>query len=157
MIILHPYELISPIQEEYLPKNITPLNQMECIKNGNDGVIIAVGNRLNEAVNLKEKLFNIQNQDYAIYNLRWISPLPTNSLRAILSGYKKVITLEEGVKSGGIGCAINDFACSEKLDCQIFVSAIDDCFLPAGDKKELSILAGIDEDSILENLEKFWK
>ena len=155
MIILHPYELISPAQEEYLPQQSTPLDLMECICPGSDGVIIAAGNRLTDAVNLNVKLLENQKQNYVVYNLRWINPLPVESLRKILSEYEKVVTLEEGVRSGGIGCAINDFVRSEKLDCQIFVNAIDDGFLPAGDKKELSELAGLDVDSILNNLEKF--
>jgi len=155
MIILHPYELISPAQKEYLPQQSTPLDLMECLCPGSDGVIIAAGNRLTDAVNLKVKLLENQKQNYAVYNLRWTNPLPVESLRKILSEYEKVVTLEEGVRSGGIGCAINDFVRSEKLDCQIFVNAIDDGFLPAGDKKELSELAGLDVDSILNNLEKF--
>ena len=67
-----------------------------------------------------------------------------------------MITLEETVRAGGVGSAINEFARSEKATCQIYVSAIDEEFLPAGDKKELSELARIDVNSIFTDSEKFW-
>jgi 1-deoxy-D-xylulose-5-phosphate synthase len=156
MIVLHPYELISPSQDQYLPEKITPLDLMECVEEGTDGVIIALGNRLSDAIDLKRMVFKKKKQNYAVYNLRWVNPLPIGDLRILLSKYNKVITLEEAVRNGGIGCAINEFARSEKIACQIYVSAIDDGFLPAGDKQELSVLANIDIDTVFAQSEKFW-
>jgi 1-deoxy-D-xylulose-5-phosphate synthase len=95
-------------------------------------------------------------QNYAVYNLRWVNPLPNTELELLLRNYKKVITMEESVKNGGIGCAINEFVRYKKIDCHIYVSAIDNKFLPAGDKQELSELAKIDVKSIFEQLESFW-
>ena len=83
MIILHPYELISPSQDQFLPKQITSLDLMECISEGSDGVIITVGNRLADAVDLKEILRERKKQNYAVYNLRWINPLPTEDLKIL--------------------------------------------------------------------------
>jgi len=156
MIILHPYELISPLHDQFLPKKITPLNLIECIEKGEDGIIIALGNKLSDAINLKKMLLLKKKQNYAVYNLRWVNPLPNTELELLLRNYKKVITMEESVKNGGIGCAINEFVRSKKIDCHIYVSAIDNKFLPAGDKQELSELAKIDVKSIFEQLESFW-
>jgi 1-deoxy-D-xylulose-5-phosphate synthase len=157
MIILHPYELISPLQDQYLPEKITPLDCMECIEKGTEGIIIALGNKLIDAINLKKMLFEKKKQNFAVYNLRWVNPLPTKDLNFLLRKYKKAITLEESVKNGGIGMAISDFVRSEKIDCHIFVSAIENKFLPAGDKQELSELAEIDVNSIFKQLESFWR
>ena len=156
MIILHPYELISPSQDQFLPKKITPLHLMECVAEGTDGVIITVGNRLTDAIDLKGILWEKKKQNYAVYNIRWINPLPTEDLKILFSIFSKVITLEEGVRAGGIGSAINEFARSGKVNCQIYVSAIDKGFLPAGDKKELSEVARIDINSIFTDSENFW-
>jgi len=157
MIILHPYELISPLQDQFLPKKISPLDRMECVEEGTEGIIIALGNKLIDAINLKKMLFEKKKQNFAVYNLRWVNPLPIKDLKFLLRKYKKAITLEESVKNGGIGTAINDFACSEKIDCRIYVSAIENKFLPAGNKQELSELAEIDVKSIFQQLESFWR
>lgn len=156
MIILHPYELISPLQEKFLPQKISPINKMELIEGGADGIIIALGNKLVDAVDLKKMIFEKKKLNFAVYNLRWINPLPTKDLKKLLSKYNKVITLEESVRNGGIGVAINEFVRSEKIDCDIYVSAISNKFLPAGDKQELSEVAEIDVKSIFKKLESFW-
>ena len=98
----------------------------------------------------------VKKQNYAVYNIRWINPLPTEDLKILFSIFSKVINLEEGVRAGGIGSAINEFARSGKVNCQIYVSAIDKGFLPAGDKKELSEVARIDINSIFTDSENFW-
>ena len=157
MIILHPYELISPLQDQFLPEKITPLDCMECIEEGTEGIIIALGNKLIDAISLKKILFEKKKQNFAVYNLRWVNPLPIKDLKFLLRKYKKAITLEESVRNGGIGTAINDFVRSEKIVCDIYVSAIENKFLPAGDKQELSELAEIDVNSIFKQLESFWR
>jgi len=156
MIILHPYELISAKQDQFLPKEITPLNQMECVAEGDDGAIVAVGNKLDEAMDLRNIYKERNNQDFAVHNLRWINPLPEIDLKSIFKQHSKIITMEESQRSGGIGSAINDLASTEKASCQIYVSAINKGFLPAGDKKELSDLTKLDAKSIFKDSNEFW-
>lgn len=154
LIILHPYELISPSQNTYLPKKKTPIDSIEMICDGDDGIIISVGNQLDEAYLLQNMIYKNNNKNYSVYNLRWLNPLP-KELKSILTKYNKIITLEESVRNGGIGSAINDFTNLHSINCDIHISAIDNIFLPAGDKDELSNLCGINAEHIYNDLKSF--
>ena len=64
--------------------------------------------------------------------------------------------MEEGRKPGGVGEAINQLVAEENIECDVFVSAIEDGFIPAGDKETLSKQSGIDVDSIIEGAKLHW-
>jgi 1-deoxy-D-xylulose-5-phosphate synthase len=157
LIVLHPYEMIAENEEEYLPAEKTPLELPEKIEPGNDGIIVTMGNRIKDALVLRNELNAAKNLDFGVVNIRWLKPLPEAALIEILSDVDKVITLEESVKEGGMGSAITQFINEKNLKCDVLVSAIENGFLPAGDKEYLNKLAKIDVKSIMTKVEKRWE
>ena len=156
IVVLHPYETIPDNEDQYLPESTTSIELPEQISAGKDGAIITMGNRIQDALELKFQLSMNKNLDFSVINLRWLKPLPESALLELLKGVEKVITLEEGVKEGGMGCAVNQFVRDNKLDCDVFVSAIDKGFLPAGDKVVLSCIAGIDVPAVMKKVTDRW-
>jgi 1-deoxy-D-xylulose-5-phosphate synthase len=156
MVILHPYELILENEEEILPNDITPINLPELICKGDDGLIITMGNCIQDALDLRDKMICEKRRYFSVINLRWLQPLPESELLKILKNMDKIITMEESVKEGGMGSAINQFIRDKKLSCDIFVSAIEREFFPAGDKNTLRKISKIDVDSIFEKITDRW-
>ncbi len=156
LIVLHPYETVPVDEDDYLPTEMAPIDKPELIDEGDDGLIIAMGNRLQNARELKRRIRSEKDLDFSVVNLRWLKPLPETELLRLLKGKARIVTLEESVKEGGMGMAINQLVRDCRLECDVLVSAISSGFLPAGDKAELSLLAGIDTSAIMQRLTERW-
>ncbi len=156
MVILHPYEVVWEQESQHLPVEITPLNQPEVVKHGADGVILTVGNRLPTAVKLRTELARRHSADFGIVNIRWINPLPENFLRDQVARTPRVLTLEEGRARGGFGSSVAQFLVQSNLAADLHISAINQEYVPAGEKTILSQLTGIDAESILADLKGKW-
>ncbi len=81
--------------------------------------------------------------------LERIVPLPFDGeLRALLRGAEKVLFVEEGIRSGGVG---ESFAASADLRGKgVFIRAVENGFLPHASLDELMRLVGLDVDSLAE-------
>ncbi|MBO2600087.1 1-deoxy-D-xylulose-5-phosphate synthase [Shewanella algae] len=156
MIVLHPYETVPDNESDYLPADLTPLDEVEVICQGKDGLIIAVANQLQTAMALRDKLANEQQLQFQVVNLRWLKPLPLPSLRPLLRQHDKVISLEEGQKDNGIGVAINQVIRDQRLNCDLLVNALEQGILPAGDKLSLAKMTQIDADSVYRQVLARW-
>ncbi|MCG9755910.1 1-deoxy-D-xylulose-5-phosphate synthase [Shewanella insulae] len=157
MIVLHPYETVPTQEESYLPSELTPLEEVEIVCPGDDGLIIAVANQLQTAIALREKIMSEQKQTFKVVNLRWLKPLPLKTLVPLLQTHKNVISLEEGLKDTGIGVAINQLINKEQLTCDLLVSALEQGILPAGDKQTLAQMGAIDTDSVYHQAAERWE
>lgn len=73
-------------------------------------------------------------QNLSHFALKQIKPLPEASMTAFLQKYKKVHVFEEGSKIGGVGEAIQALGIGTT---KVIVHAIDDNFVPHGNRDEL--------------------
>src|SRR5690606_17787116 len=82
------------------------------------------------------------------YDMRFVKPLDVEMLQEIFTKYKYIITIEDGVKSGGFGSAVLELAA--KLTCQVLIKVlgIDDQFVEHGTLHELQHLTGLDVASV---------
>jgi 1-deoxy-D-xylulose-5-phosphate synthase len=155
LVILHPYENVWQEEENYFSTHDDDISKSDILFDGKDGFIFAVGNKIMTAVKLRE-LLKEKNQDFGVLNIRWINPLPKDQLIQILRRVNKIITLEENVQRSGFGASIATLISEQSLENQLFISAIQDEFVRAGDKETLSKITKIDEQSILEKVTKEW-
>lgn len=154
MVVLHPYEGIWPGEETLPPP--APLNEPEVLSEGRDGAILALGNRLPQAFELRRLLQERHRQDFGVINARWIKPLPENALCRLLADAPRVVTLEEGPRRGGFGAAVALLLAERLPGADVHVSGLEDRFMPAGDKETLSRIGGIDPAAVLSCLEQRW-
>jgi len=154
LVILHPYENIWEEGDGSFPAD-DDLSKASVAFDGKDGFIFSTGNRLPAAFKLRE-LIAQRNLDFGVLNIRWISPLPVGQLTRIMKRAPRIVTLEENVRSAGFGSAVNEIICAQRLSADLFCSAIDDGFVPAGDKDFLSRLTGIDAESVFNQLAQRW-
>lgn len=88
------------------------------------------------------------------YDMRFVKPLDVDLLHDIFANYKYIITLEDGVKIGGFGSAVLEFAAEHHYQIPINVLGIKDEFIEHGTLNELQNLTELDVESILHSINK---
>lgn len=135
-----------------LPFEKIPFQEAEKLKDGSQNVVLSVGTIADEV----QKAFDIcQNPEaFAHFDVRFVKPLNESFLHHILATYKTIITAEEGVKIGGFGTAVAQFAVENGYKNDIHIIAIPDEFIPHGAVAIQKNYAQIDAESIAQRLDK---
>ena len=80
--------------------------------------------------------------------MRFVKPLDENLLHEIFTNHEKIITIEDGVISGGFGSAILEFASENKYKNDIKILGIPDEFIEHGSVHQLQHALGLDPKTI---------
>jgi len=128
-----------------------PIGKGEKLTDGDKVAVLTVGPIGNTAAKaiceLKEEGINI-----ALYNMIFIKPLDEDMLREIGSKFKRVITVEDGVKNGGFGSAVTEFFNDADIPMIVKRLGLPDKFVEHGTPEELYKLCGLDKDSIKQEI-----
>lgn len=117
------------------------------VKEGQDVAILAFG-RLVENALVAAHLLEEQGISARVVNMLWAKPFDQQAVRDACSA-RLVVTLEEGVVSGGVGEAIAAFAASEGLHAPMLTLGLPDGFVCQGKKDELFEMLGLDAAGIV--------
>lgn len=90
----------------------------------------------------------------AHYAVRFVKPLDEPLLHQVFKSYEKVITVEDGVITGGFGSAVLEFAAAHSYTIPVTRLGIDDYFVEQGSTEQLQDIVGISVDRILETLRR---
>ena len=88
----------------------------------------------------------------AHYDMRFAKPLDEELLHQICNRFKTIVTIEDGVKKGGFGAAIMEFATNHEYKNKIEILGIEDVFTEHGTIEELQQINGIDVASIVDTI-----
>ena len=108
----------------------------------------AIGNEVTKALNLLKK----ETIHVSHYDMRSIKPLDKELLKAIFNEYSSIITIEDGVVSGGFGSAILEFRNQHDLTSSIKILGLPDSFIEHGTQKELYQELGLDSLGIIKTI-----
>ncbi len=86
------------------------------------------------------------------YDMRFVKPLDAPLLHDIFSTYDCIITVEDGVKTGGFGSAVLEFAAENNYRKRVKILGIPDTFIEHGTLRELQHLSGLDVESICNSI-----
>ncbi|QIE60901.1 1-deoxy-D-xylulose-5-phosphate synthase [Rasiella rasia] len=128
------------------------IGKAHLLKEGNQIAIISIGTI---ATNVSEAIKSIEETSEIIiahYDIRFLKPLDEIVLHKIFSRYKKIVTVEDGVKKGGLGSAIVEFAAENAYTHPIKILGIPDDFPEHGTVEELQELAGISINKIRQEI-----
>jgi 1-deoxy-D-xylulose-5-phosphate synthase len=89
-------------------------------------------------------------------DLRFAKPLDTEMLHRIAAEHKYVITVENGVRNGGVGSAIVEFMNDNNYAVRVIRMGIPDEFIEQGTPDELKRLCGFDEESIYVKIKELY-
>ena len=132
-----------------------PIGKGRKLKDGNDIAVITLGPIGYRAQKAIAKAENETGISVAHYDLRFVKPLDADMLNEIGKNFKKIITIEDGIISGGAGSAVMEFMADGGYDVEIKRVGIKDCFVQHGAVNELYKICGLDEDSIYQLIKNY--
>jgi 1-deoxy-D-xylulose-5-phosphate synthase len=116
------------------------------LKKGSKIAVLSIGTMANNVSKAIEKC-NMP-EVVSHYDMRFVKPLDVELLQKIFTTYKYVITVEDGVKHGGFGSAVLEYASKQNYQEPIKLIGIDDMFVEHGTLQELQHLTGLDVETI---------
>ncbi|MBP3510834.1 MAG: 1-deoxy-D-xylulose-5-phosphate synthase [Prevotella sp.] len=119
------------------------------LKEGRDVAVLTVGpigNTAAEAIAEAER----ENGGLSVahYDMRFVKPLDTALLEEVAAKFTRVITVEDGARTGGFGSAVLEWMADNGHAPKITRMGLPDSFIEHGTVPQLMEIAGIDKDSI---------
>ncbi len=113
------------------------MGKSEILRNGKDLVIFAIGSMVSTAAQAADSLSS-GGIEATVVNARFIKPLDKETILNITERIKKVVTIEEGVLTGGFGSAVLEFLEMEKVkELKIKRIGLPNHFISHGKREEL--------------------
>ena len=126
------------------------------LRDGTDIAILSIGpigNTVEEAI--KEIQEKTEPQlSIAHYDMRFLKPLDEKILSEIGERFNRIITIEDGVRNGGLGSAVLEWMNDHGYHPAITRMGLPDEFVEHGTVQELRHIVGIDKEAILKELAK---
>ncbi len=112
------------------------------LKDGEDVAVLSIGPVGNNAA------LAVQGTKAALYDMRFLKPLDEDILHEVGKKFKKVITVENGVRNGGMGSAVLEWMSDHGYHPQVKRLGLPDEFVEHGSVTELLKIVGLDVESI---------
>lgn len=131
-----------------------PLEKIEVgtareMKPGKDLAVLSIGPIGNTAAKAISKIEESMPEiSIAHFDIRFLKPIDKNTLKKIGQNFDKIITIEDGVKMGGLGSAVLEFMAENNFCPKIKVLGLPDEFVEHGSVAELQHEVGIDLEGI---------
>ena len=134
----------SPLQE-------VTVGTGRCLREGTDMAVVTLGPIGNDVAKLLDEMQG--EKSVAHYDLRFVKPLDENLMREIGSKFSKIITIEDGVRNGGMGSAVMEWMTDHEFSPRIVRMGLPDAFVEHGSVAQLRQLVGLDAESIRKEIE----
>ncbi|HDJ24316.1 MAG TPA: 1-deoxy-D-xylulose-5-phosphate synthase [Candidatus Aminicenantes bacterium] len=131
-----------------------PLGKGEVLREGNH-LLFALGNMVRPALQAADQLAQ-RGFEFAVVNARFAKPIDEELLLKYALPGRMIITLEEGVVTGGFGSAVREVLDREKRFEVLFKAiGIPLNVYPVGKAQEIKALLGLDEEGICRQIINF--
>ena len=134
------------------PLEEIPVGKGRRLKEGKDLAVITLGPIGNVAARAIERAEKDKGISIAHYDLRFLKPLDEALLHEVGLNFQHVVTIEDGVKKGGMGSAILEFMADNDYIPHFRRIGVPDAFIEHGTIQELHHLCGMDEEGIYNQL-----
>lgn len=117
------------------------------MKEGTDVAVLSlgpIGNFVTQAIQELEA----ENISIAHYDMRFLKPIDEEILSYVGTHFKRIITIEDGTKKGGLGSAVLEYMADHELHPNITRLGLPDNFVEHGTPEELYHIVGLDVESI---------
>ena len=134
---------------------LLPIGSWEVLRSGSDIAVLCVGSL---SYDVERAAVALQKEDISleIVNCRFIKPMDEDYLRSIIERFKIVITIEEGVITGGFGDGVSSWLLENDFQGQIKRLGLPDSFIQHGKRDELLDEIGLDENSIINTIKSLF-
>ena len=138
----------------HCPFEEIPIGTGRKLRDGSDVAVITIGPigvQVGEAI---EEL-NTNASKVAHYDLRFLKPLDEKILNEIGQKFQKIITIEDGVRNGGMGSAIMEWMNDHNYHPTIQRLGLPDNFVEHGTIPQLQAIVGIDKANVKEAILRY--
>lgn len=123
-----------------------PIGKANRLREGTTIAILSTGSIGNNVIKATEELED--NALFAHYDFGFVKPLDEKLLHTIFNQFETIITVEDGVITGGFGSAVLEFSASHNYQKTIKTLGIPDTFIEQGTISELQYACKIDVKSL---------
>ena len=114
------------------------------LRDGHDLAVLTIGPIGNDV----EKIIDNIDNGVAHYDMRFLKPLDEKILHEVGHNFKRIVTIEDGVRNGGLGSAVMEWMSDHDYHPQITRLGLPDVFVEHGTVKELRQIVRLDTESI---------
>lgn len=136
------------------PKALS-LGQAEVLREGSDVVLWALGPMIQDAFEISDRLKLEDGLSVGIVNARFIKPLDTELLLSQAKENRLIVTLEDGVLSGGFGSAVLETLSESEISTPVHRIGWPDEFIDHGsDVPTLRTIGGLSLEDMVSGIRK---
>ncbi len=122
------------------------------LKEGTDVAVLSIGPIGNNVTRAIAELGD--SVSVAHYDMRFLKPLDESILDEVGRKFKRIITVENGVRNGGMGSAVTEWMSDHGYEPHIKRLGLPDRFVQHGKVSELQAIVGIDKDGIIKAIQE---
>jgi 1-deoxy-D-xylulose-5-phosphate synthase len=119
------------------------------LRDGNDVAVLTIGPIGND---VEDVIANITSEtsttSIAHYDMRFLKPLDEDILHEVGKKFKRIVTVEDGVRNGGLGSAVTEWMSDHDYNVKITRLGLPDNFVEHGTISQLREMVGLDNESI---------
>ncbi|MCR5394876.1 MAG: 1-deoxy-D-xylulose-5-phosphate synthase [Bacteroidales bacterium] len=135
----------------HCPLEALPVGRGYCLREGKgDTAVLSLGPIGREAA----RGIELSGMDVAHYDMVFCKPLDVELLTEVFGRFKRIVTVEDGVRNGGFGSAVLEEASRQHYSGEIVRLGLPDEFVEQGTCLELYELCGINAESIAKEILK---
>lgn len=139
------------------PFQSLPVGKGQQLAEGDDMAILsigAIGNTVVQALKMYYEEHGTEKQ-IAHYDMRYLKPIDSEILHQVGKKYSKIMTVEDGVISGGLGSAVLEFMADNGYTPKVKRLGVNDCFVEHGSTAELYNMLELDVPGITKQIKEF--
>ncbi len=138
------------------PLEEIPIGKGRKMREGSDIAVVTLGPIGNLAADAIQALSKQPGApSVAHYDLRFLKPLDEEMLHKIGENFSRIVTVEDGVRMGGMGSAVLEWMADHGYKPEVKRLGLPDTFVEHGTIPELQSIVGIDAESIRKAIENF--
>lgn len=134
------------------PLEEIPVGTGRRLKDGKDLAVISIGPIGNTVARAIVRAEQEKGLSIAHYDLRFLKPLDEKLLHEVGQRFTRIVTVEDGVRIGGMGTAVLEFMADHGYAARVKRIGLPDEFVQHGNVQELYKLYQMDEDGIVKQL-----
>ena len=139
--------------EQMSPKKIE-VGSWEVLTKGSDVLILAVGSMVKKSIEVHSMLLE-KNISSEVVNCRFIKPMDKNYLNESFPNHKLVVTIEEGVTTGGFGEGIVNWSNENHISNSVMTIGVPNRFVDHGPRNILLEEIGLDSMTLFKKIYNF--
>ena len=137
------------LDEWHCPLEAVKVGTGRKMHDGTDVAVLSIGPLGNDVEQAIEELKKEKSAvSVAHYDMRFLKPLDENILHEVGAKFLRIVTIEDGVRNGGLGSAVLEWMSDHGYQPHITRMGLPDSFVEHGEVAELRQIVGLDVASI---------